>query len=141
MAWDKVTTPKDKGGLGIKNLRMMNEALLLKHLHKFYNKMDVPWVHLIWNTHYANGKIPHATTDRGSFWWRDVMKLCDNFRGIATAKVGTGDTTLLWLDVWNEKYLKNQLPRLFSFVKNPKTSVAQYIGNAQIQDNFYIPLS
>jgi hypothetical protein len=44
VAWSKLTTPKDKGGLGLKNLRIMNEALLIKHLHKFYNKEDVPWV-------------------------------------------------------------------------------------------------
>jgi hypothetical protein len=47
VAWKKVTTPKDKGGLGLKNLRTMNDALLIKHLHKFYNKEDVPWVQLI----------------------------------------------------------------------------------------------
>jgi hypothetical protein len=28
VAWDKVTTPKDKGGLGLKNLRIMNEPCL-----------------------------------------------------------------------------------------------------------------
>jgi hypothetical protein len=47
VAWDKVTTSKDKGGLDLKNLRIMNDALLIKHLHKFYNKEDVPWVQLI----------------------------------------------------------------------------------------------
>jgi hypothetical protein len=30
VAWDKVTTPKDKGDLGVKNLRVMNDVLLLK---------------------------------------------------------------------------------------------------------------
>jgi hypothetical protein len=43
-AWKKVTMTKDKGGLGLKNLKLMNEALLIKHLHKFYNKEDIPWV-------------------------------------------------------------------------------------------------
>jgi hypothetical protein len=60
VAWNKVTTPKEKGGLGLKNLRVMNETLLIKHLHKFYNKDDVPWVQLIWNTRFSNGQIPHA---------------------------------------------------------------------------------
>jgi hypothetical protein len=64
VAWAKVTTPKDKGGLGLKILRIMNDALLLKQLHKFYNKEEVPWVQLIWNTHYANGQIPHASIEK-----------------------------------------------------------------------------
>jgi len=31
-----------KGGLNVINLRLQNDALLLKQLHKFYNKVDVP---------------------------------------------------------------------------------------------------
>jgi hypothetical protein len=60
IAWSKVTTPKDKGELGLKKLRVMNEVLLLKHLHKFYNKVDVPWVQVGWHSHYTNGQVPHA---------------------------------------------------------------------------------
>jgi hypothetical protein len=30
--------PKEQGGLGIINVRIQNTALLLKHLHKFYNR-------------------------------------------------------------------------------------------------------
>jgi hypothetical protein len=66
---------QDKGGLGLKNLRLMNEALLVNHLHKLYNKEDVPWVQLIWNTHYGSGPIPHATTDKSAFWLKDIMEL------------------------------------------------------------------
>jgi hypothetical protein len=44
---EKCTKPKRKGGLGIINLRSQNNALLLKHLDKFYNKIDVPLVKLI----------------------------------------------------------------------------------------------
>jgi hypothetical protein len=36
-AWPMVLKPKNKGGLGIINLRLQNDALLLKQLHKFYN--------------------------------------------------------------------------------------------------------
>ena len=41
-AWDMVCNPKSKGGLGVLNLPVQNEALLLKFLHKFYNKMNIP---------------------------------------------------------------------------------------------------
>jgi hypothetical protein len=47
VAWKKVNTPKEKGGLGLKDLRIMNEALLTKHLHKLYNKEEVSWVQLV----------------------------------------------------------------------------------------------
>ena len=54
-AWELVCRPRDKGGLGIINLNIQNQGLLLKHLHKFYNKVDVPWVTLIWNSYYDHG--------------------------------------------------------------------------------------
>jgi hypothetical protein len=36
--WDLVRKPKDKGGLGVINLSIQNDALLLKELDKFYRK-------------------------------------------------------------------------------------------------------
>ena len=43
-AWGMVCLPKNKGGLGIRNLKLQNAAILLKHLHKFYNDDNTPWV-------------------------------------------------------------------------------------------------
>lgn len=34
--------PKEKGGLGVLNLSLQNDALLMKHLHKFYNRANIP---------------------------------------------------------------------------------------------------
>jgi hypothetical protein len=62
---------------------------LIKFLDKFYNKLELPWVQLIC---YDEGKIPHVEDLRGSFWWRDVLKQVDNFRGVVIAKLGRGDT-------------------------------------------------
>jgi hypothetical protein len=53
-----VTKRKTKGGLGVINLRMQNEVLLLKNLKKIYNKEDLPWMNLIWTNYYRNGQIP-----------------------------------------------------------------------------------
>ena len=53
IAWKEVCKPKNKGGLGVLDLKVQNEALLMKSLHKFYAKHDTPWVHLIWSTYYT----------------------------------------------------------------------------------------
>lgn len=57
-AWTLACRPKREGGLGVINLRAHNEALLLKNLHKVYNRMDLPWVQLLWNQYYNNGQLP-----------------------------------------------------------------------------------
>jgi hypothetical protein len=73
--------------------------MLIKFIDKFYNKKDVPWVHLIWFSHYQ-GRIPHGEKLYGSFWWRDVLKQVDNFRGVALVSHARGNTSLFWTDNW-----------------------------------------
>jgi hypothetical protein len=41
-SWDMVCGPKENGGPRILNLKIQNQGLLLKYLHKFYNKEDTP---------------------------------------------------------------------------------------------------
>jgi hypothetical protein len=93
-AWDLVTRPKMKGGLGIIRLILQNNALLMKNLHKFFNKADLPWVKLIWSKCYPNGKVP-GTTKKGGFWWRSAINLLTTFKGIVHATMGKGDSVLL----------------------------------------------
>ena len=86
-AWHMVQKPKQKGGLGVLNLRLQNDALLLKQLHKFYSKKDIPWVTLIWNRYYTS-KVPHASLEVGSFQWKDLLRLNVLYRGIAKCTIG-----------------------------------------------------
>jgi hypothetical protein len=53
-----VCRAREEGGLGVLNIKTQNEALLIKHLHKFFNKEDLPWVSLIWECHYSSSNLP-----------------------------------------------------------------------------------
>jgi hypothetical protein len=68
VAWDLVCKHKDKGGLGVFNLSVQNDSLLMKHLHKFYNHADIPWVHLTWELYYSSA-LPPTRPIEISFWW------------------------------------------------------------------------
>jgi len=96
---------------------------------------------MIWHSYYSQGQIPHATADKGSFWWKDLLHLCDKFRGIATCTVGNGSTVLFWLDVWNGFFLQEKLPRLFTFAKNQKIPVAAFLSTPDMSTLFHLPLS
>jgi hypothetical protein len=67
VAWKHACRSKEDARLGIINLGTHNTALLLKFLHKFYNKLDLPWVHQTWNYLYKNGNPPHERHGVGSF--------------------------------------------------------------------------
>ena len=82
---------KAEGGLGVLNLRTQNEALFLKNLHKFFNRMDIPWVHLVREKYYSNGSLP-SVQKKGFFWWRDILKLLEAYKGMAMVNIHDGMT-------------------------------------------------
>ena len=143
-AWDRVCRPKKCGGLGVLNLGLQNEALLLKHLFKFFNRMNVPWVTLIWDTYYA--ALPTQVMQScGSFWWRDVMSLYTNFCKLAVPQVHAGNTVVFWLDRWqlgnNVVLLSEKFPRLHSFVIDDTVTVREFMEQPETSEHFHLPLS
>jgi hypothetical protein len=122
-AWSLVCRPKQHGGLGVLNLEIQNKALLLKQLHKFYSKANVPWVTLVWSL-YGDG-VPHAQYRRGCFWWRDIFSLVGEYRSISRCQVASGNSVLFWKDFWsNGELMCNKYPRLYSYVLNEDLSIA-----------------
>jgi hypothetical protein len=143
-AWDMVCKPKENGGLGIVNFRKKNDSLLMKHLHKFYNKVDTPWVQLIWSSYYEN-EVPHVARPCGSSWWRDIMQLSSDFMSFSSVTPGTGTSFSFWTDKWNilgnNQPLSERFPRLFSFVLDKDMSAAQVFAVEDFTNLFYRPLS
>lgn len=139
-AWDRVCHPKNKGGLGVINLKVQSDALLLKYLHKFYNHTPIPWVELIWST-YFNNKIPHASDPCGSFWWTDIMKLMPMYRGMTKVKVMDGTNTLFWKDMWANNILIEQYPRAYSFAIDEDVSIKDFLAITSLSMAFHTPLS
>ena len=139
-AWPMVCRPKSSGGLGILDLRVQNDGLLLKFLHKFFNKLDIPWVQLIWDTYYLDS-IPHAAEICGSFWWRDLIHLMPIYRGITKAQVHTGKDILFWKDHWTDGILAETHPRAFSFASQEDISVRAFLGATTLHETFHLPLS
>jgi hypothetical protein len=139
-AWKMVTKPKSKGGIGVINLRLQNEVLLLKNLHKFYHRKDLPWVNLIWSTYYRDGKLP-IKPNKGSFWWKSILKLLDIYKGIAHVTAGVGDIVLFWKDLWNGRILQQSYPQLYSFAINDDICLSSVLKQEPLQNMFQLPLS
>jgi hypothetical protein len=121
--WKSVCRPKTQGGLGVINLEWQNKALLMKCLHKFFNRVNIPWVNIIWDTHY-NNSLP-STKPVGSFWWKDILKIQDSFKEIAQVQIGNGKSTLLWHDRWNGQCLSQKFPELWSFASVKEINIHQ----------------
>ena len=140
-AWKLVCAPKDEGGLGVIDLEKHNRALLLKNLYKFFNKLDIPWVQLVWEKHYKNSKLP-SHTRKGSFWWKDILKLLQVFKSIASAHISSGTSVLFWHDSWlHTGPLASSNPELFYFVRNKQITAQKAFEANDFTDLVHLPLS
>lgn len=122
------------------NLGLQNDALLMKQLHKFYNREDLPWVQLIWSKYYTS-KVLHAAREVGSFWWKDILRLNVVYRGFARCTIGDGSIVCFWDDLWSDSVLSIQFPRLASFAHDISNSVLDVMQEQDLDSIFLLPLS
>jgi hypothetical protein len=122
VAWKHACRSKEEGGLGIINLKNHNSALLMKFLHKFYNRLDLPWVELTWHNFYKNGKPPNERKNKGYSWWRDIISLAPNFLLLTQCKVRSGLSVSFWNDHWDFRVIKSLYPCRMD-LPGPTTSV------------------
>lgn len=113
---------------------------MLKQLHKFYSRADVPWVKLVWSL-YGND-VPHAKSRRGSFWWPDIFSLVEDYRSVSSCQVGSGTSVLFWKDFWLEGgLLCDKFPRLFSYALDEDLSVSVLASAEDLSAYFALPMS
>lgn len=121
VAWDKVCTPRDAGGLGVKNLRAQNFCLLLKFAYKFLHSSDLPWKN--WILHHSPLHIGHGKNS--SFLAKTIHKKLQSLREISQCYIGNGQSTFFWLDRWLQpEPLAVVFPTLFSHHTNQNAMVA-----------------
>jgi len=82
-----------------------------------------------------------GTNFRGSFWWRDILKLLTQFKGIAVVSIQDGKSCFLWHDLWNGMVCIQAFPELFSFAKNQLISVSVAANSPLLHYLFHLPLS
>ena len=122
------------------NIEEQNKALLLKNMHKFFNKDEIPWVQIVWEKHYANGRLP-TSVKKGSFWWGDNLKNIQSFKQMAQIQVKSGITCLFWKDNWRAQSLEAEFPELFSSVKNKNISLASAWDHDDLTQLLHLPIS
>ncbi|KAJ1253748.1 hypothetical protein BS78_K199600 [Paspalum vaginatum] len=105
-----VIKPKQHGGLGVINLQIQNEGLLLKQLHKFYARKNIL------------GYISYGILITK---WKDILRLHDNFKELATCRVGDGASMLFWEDNWLNGRLGQKFPMLVSFDLDHMVSIKE----------------
>jgi len=81
------------------------------------------------------------STKKGSFWWRDILKLLDKFKGMARVEVNCGRSCFLWQDMWGNEVLSQKFPELFSFAKKKNIVFVEGHDHTPLHSLFHLPLS
>ena len=95
---------------------------------------------MLWDNQYAS-QVPHAVDFVGSFWWKDILKLTPTYRGISHVVVHSGNTVLMWKDLWLDEVLAESHPRAFSYAKLEDILVRNFLGSQSLNETFHLPLS
>ncbi|PWA39804.1 RNA-directed DNA polymerase, eukaryota, Reverse transcriptase zinc-binding domain protein [Artemisia annua] len=76
IAWDKVTSPRSKGGLGIGSLKVSNQSLLAKWWWRIRNEEHALWSKVIRSLHGPMGCLAEDSTNTiSSGPWPQIKKL------------------------------------------------------------------
>lgn len=123
VSWSKISICKERGGLGIKNLKLMNECLLLKWWWRFGVEKDALWRKVICCRYKLDvfSWLPSVESGTASIVWRDIClagqrdgNLSAIFLANAKIVVGNGRTTRFWHDIWvGGLSLQSAFPSIF----------------------------
>lgn len=91
VAWDKITRPLAAGGLGIRDLAVVNEALLMKVLWKIASGSKALWVGIVTAKYLPRSDLwLSKRTYRCTSLWRGVMNAREKLLPLITWRVGDG---------------------------------------------------
>lgn len=119
---------------------MHNNDQVQKQLGKFFNRqLHIPWVNLIWSSHYLNNLPQHANLC-GSFWWKDIVQLETLVRGSAHPIINNGASVSFWNDFSMEELWHKLSPFCFP-LQNTNMILWHSILQGLLMISFFCPLS
>lgn len=131
VAWDRVCTPKDKRGTGLRRLQPMNIALLYKWLWFFGQEDGGLWRKVV-AVKYGSREDWNPIVPRGSYgWspWRGIMTQLDSFKAGLAFEVGDGGRVRFWIDAWcGERPLREVYLDIFAMAVDSNAVVASYLS-------------
>ncbi|XP_019167308.1 PREDICTED: uncharacterized protein LOC109163041 [Ipomoea nil] len=132
-AWDKLCIPKKYGGLGFKDLRAFNVALLGKQVWRLLTNTDSLVSKVYKARYYPNQSFTDAILGNNpSHCWRSIMTakslICSGVR----RRIGNGDSTFVWGHPWlqdkDDPMIQTEMPLQLSNARYPQAMMTCGIG-------------
>ncbi|KAL2228518.1 UNVERIFIED_CONTAM: hypothetical protein Sindi_1831500 [Sesamum indicum] len=116
VAWKDLCRPKDEGGLGFKDISILNRAFMTKKLCDIIrcDRTSV-WVKWLYQGRLRDTSIWTIREHGGSWGWQKILRLRVFLRPMVDYQIGDGRKFYLWQDPWH--YLS---PPSVTFPRGPR---------------------
>ncbi|XP_042489904.1 uncharacterized protein LOC122069885 [Macadamia integrifolia] len=94
---------QEEGGLGLKRVKEMNVAGIMKQIWCIASHKKSIWVKWIYKRYMEKDIWSVKATSDASWVWRKILKYRDKMEYFIMHIVGNGISTNLWLDNWHPK--------------------------------------
>ncbi|GJZ66992.1 hypothetical protein Tco_0630232 [Tanacetum coccineum] len=103
VAWLNICRPKTMGGLGLKELEVWNECMIMKHLWNIASDKNTLWVKWV-NTLKLKGRSIWAINeDASDSWgWKNILKMREEARKFMVMKIGNSEKAYVIFDKWSD---------------------------------------
>ena len=101
VAWEKLATPKVHGGMGFRDLKLFNLALLGKHGWRFITNPESHPARVKKGQYFPDSDFMEATVPKtSSAIWRAIVAGRAALHAGLIKRVGDGSTISIWHDRW-----------------------------------------
>ncbi|GJV54697.1 hypothetical protein Tco_1455702 [Tanacetum coccineum] len=144
IGWNKILASKKNGGLGVSSFFAYNRALLFKWIWRFLANGASLWSRFISAIYGIRGALDNSSSYSRRSPWLDIVnevkKLASkgiDLLSLVKKKVGNGEATSFWNDVWLGEFpLKQMYPRLYFLELNKHVSVASKLRANSLISSF-----
>ena len=113
LAWDKITKPKLRGGIGFRDLALFNQALLAKQAWRLLQSPDSLCARLLKAKYFPHGNLLDTSfPSNSSPTWKGIEHGLELLKKGTIWRVNNGQNIQIWRDNWVE------LPKNFLTGKN-----------------------
>jgi hypothetical protein len=135
--WETLATPKNVGGVGFTNTRVMNKCLLSKWIYKLERGDDTLCCNLLRRKYLKRKGIYNCKNKSGSQFWKGLLSIKDKLSRGMSYIVRDGQNTRFWMDVWSGTCpLMLTFPRLYDLCNQQNWVVAKVLRNGTINLTF-----
>ncbi|KAL0409483.1 UNVERIFIED_CONTAM: hypothetical protein Sradi_1882700 [Sesamum radiatum] len=104
VSWAQVCKPTEEGGLGIRSVLLMNQALILKQVWRILQEDP----RSIWVAWVLRHRLRHQTVwtfnvASAPWLWKKLIKICSLLKDGLVYRVGDGGKFKLWHDIWHPR--------------------------------------